>query len=178
MEITGPPLPIAPPFPREAADLVAPGAGPLTVFLDAAPYKGEGCSVSGGSANQPCVILLVDDNEDLLLVMASILEMMGYVVLSCENAQLASEVFRSRGDIGLLLTDLQMPGRSGLELARELTKLCPSLPVVIVSGSVLFTELARELRARNWTFLSKPFDVSALLETVRLLLRPSQQRAA
>ena len=65
-----------------------------------------------------------------------------------------------------------------MELARELTALRSSLPVMIVSGSVISADLAREIQTRNWKFLSKPFDIPAFLEGIHQLLRPRHEAAA
>lgn len=118
----------------------------------------------------PATILLVDDDEDLRFITELILSMNGYCVVSCSAADLASKTFRNSPSISLLLTDMQMPGRSGIELARELTNIRPSLPVLIVSGRIPTPETQLELRDRHWAFLSKAVDESTLLRTVRSLL--------
>ena len=149
------------------------------MFYDPVPF--EGTKHVGARTNHAAprfTILLVEDNDDLRQVMEWILESVGYLVVSCGDAQFASETFRSRLDFDLLLTDFQMPGRSGVELARELTALRPSLAVMIVSGSIISDDLMREMRNRHWNFLSKPFDMPALLNTVQLMLRQGQQQAA
>ena len=130
------------------------------------------------SAVSQVTVLVAEDDDDLRQITDMSLEMMGYTVVSCRNAVLASEAFCSRADIDLLLTDLQMPRTSGVELARELTALRPSLPVMIVSGSILSAELAREVQERRWKFLSKPYGLPDLVEGLRFLLHPMHQHAA
>ena len=170
----------------ERAELRASGAVPLTVFYDesdvakrifakTAPFPP---SAHERVAVPLITLLVVDDNDDLRQIMGMYLEMMGYAVVLCDDASLASEAFRSDAGIDLLITDLQMPGRSGMELARELTLMCPSLPVLIVSGSILSGDHAREMRDRRWKFLAKPYDLPALLADIEMLLRPIRQCAA
>ncbi len=116
------------------------------------------------------IVLLVDDNDDLRYVMGLTLSIMGFDVVSCRDADSASAVFRSRGDVNLLITDLEMPGRSGIELARELCALCSSLPVLVVSGAHLSDEVTREMRERNWRFVAKPYALPALSANISALL--------
>lgn len=77
-----------------------------------------------------------------------------------------------------LLTDFQMPGRSGVELARELTQLRPTVPVMIVSGSILPEELISEIQHRNWRFVAKPCSLTSLLKIMQSLLSSDQQYVA
>ena len=125
-------------------------------------------------------ILSVDDNDDLRYVMALTLGMMGFDVLSCSDAEAASSEFRSRRDVDLLITDLEMPGRSGAALPRELCSLPPSLPVLIVSGAYISPELTREMGERNWQFLAKPYSLPAFSANICALLgaRTGQRQAA
>ena len=153
-------------------------AEPLTKFGNVAFEEMRSGPGATGAVDCSTKVLLVDDDDDLRQVMEWTLEAEGYAVVSCMDPQRASEAFRSHADIGFLLTDLQMPGKSGAQLARELTALHPSLPVMIVSGSTISAELTREIRDRRWTFLRKPFDVPALLENVHLLMRMRHQQAA
>ena len=74
-------------------------------------------------------LLLAEEADDSRQVTRWILEQTEHIVVACENAQLASKTFWSRTDFDLLLSDIEMPGRLGVELARELTALRPSLAV-------------------------------------------------
>ena len=123
----------------------------------------------------PNTILLAEDDDDLRQITTAILEMTGYKVFPCANAELALEAFSGRTNIDLLLTDLEMPGRSGADLARTVTTLRPSLPVLIVSGSLITTALRREMEDKQWQFLSKPYSLDIFLDTIRVLLSPSFQ---
>lgn len=123
-------------------------------------------------------ILLVEDNDDLRTVLAMYLDSMGYDVVPCCDGHVASAVFRSGVSIDALVTDLEMPGKSGLDLARELTSLRPSLPVLIVSGAFLTGDMEHEIRNRQWRFIAKPCRLPSILSTLQDLLCPSEERAA
>ena len=124
------------------------------------------------------MILVAEDNADLLEVMSIFLALMGFVPLACCDGDVASAMYRRSPSISLLITDLEMPGRSGLELARELTALQDTLPVIIVSGAMLTDELYAEMRDRDWHFLAKPYDLPVLLTTVRSLIQTSVSAAS
>lgn len=119
----------------------------------------------------PATILLVDDDDDIRYVTELVLSMKGYDVISCNAPSPAVAAFRDAPCISLLLTDMQMPERSGLELARELTALRPSLPVLIVSGRLPTPEAQVEMRDRRWNFLNKTVDELALLNSVATLVK-------
>ena len=115
-------------------------------------------------------ILLAEDDDDLRFVMECTLTAMGYQVIACADAQLAYFAFHSQSVIDVLLTDFQMPGKSGIELARELTGTHPSLPVMIITGSILSAETVQEIQNRNWIYVSKPCHMPSLEATLKKLL--------
>lgn len=123
----------------------------------------------------PPTVLFAEDHDDLRELTTHLLKSMDFSVIACESAELASEAFHSRPAIDILLTDLQMPGRSGVELARELTALQPSLPVLMVSGSIPTHELLTEVRDRQWTFLSKPCRFTTLIAAMDTLLKANRE---
>jgi two-component system, OmpR family, response regulator CpxR len=83
-------------------------------------------------------ILCVDDNEQVLSVRTFLLETRGYRVIPALSAQHALEVIEQSvpGSLDLLLSDLLMPQMDGNELVRRAKQLHPSLPAMIVSGTV------------------------------------------
>src|SRR5258708_29977139 len=101
----------------------------------------------------PSVILLVDDDPDIRSLTRTFLEHEGYSVFSSGDAERAMQIFRSVPQIDLLVTDVYMPGRSGVELARELKAIRSEVPVLLISGGVL--EEGQE--TEGWSFLAKPF---------------------
>src|SRR5271170_3371451 len=99
--------------------------------LEISPNHGS----SSGLA--PSMILLVDDDPDVRSLTRTFLEHEGYSVFSSGDAERAVQIFRSVPQIDLLVTDLYMPGRSGMELARELKALRSELPVLMISGGLV-----------------------------------------
>lgn len=84
----------------------------------------------------PSMILLVDDDPDIRSLTRTFLEHEGYSVFSSGDAERAVQIFRSVPQIDLLVTDLHMPGRTGLELGRELKAARSELPVLLISGAL------------------------------------------
>ncbi|HSY12442.1 MAG TPA: response regulator [Verrucomicrobiae bacterium] len=78
-------------------------------------------------------ILFVDDHEVLARLSCEILEMQGYRAVSAYNAHDALDKFQ-REKFDILVTDFRMDGMNGLELARQIHKTDPAVPVIIVTG--------------------------------------------
>ena len=114
-------------------------------------------------------ILCVDDNETSLSVRTFLLETRGYRVLAAHNAHAALETIErsAPGALDLLLCDFLMPGMDGNELVRRAKHLRPTLPAMIVSGTV--TNFDRGCAAD--AFLPKgACSASEIIERVRILV--------
>lgn len=126
----------------------------------------------------PPRVLLVDDDNFVRESLYSVLERDGYEVLASSNGPEALTIFRrSVRPIELLVTDYNMPRMSGLELARECSRLSSELGVLYVSGSHPDEELQADLQVGRRGFLAKPFRESDLLRKARelLLIEPAGQ---
>jgi DNA-binding response OmpR family regulator len=81
------------------------------------------------------VVLVVEDEVWILLDVAGALEEQGYLVLCARNGDEALSLFEDRNDIGILFTDIAMPGSlNGLDLAREVRRRRPDVGVLLTSG--------------------------------------------
>jgi len=110
-------------------------------------------------------VLVVDDEPFFRRVIADPLRACGYKVLEIGDGAEVPALL-GRHQVMAILTDLEMPGVSGLELLNQVRQLDPDLPVVIVSGHRDFV-LAREvLRAGAIDYLVKPFNDEELLQSV------------
>jgi two-component system, chemotaxis family, chemotaxis protein CheY len=124
----------------------------------------------------PSMILLVDDDPDIRSLTRTFLEHEGYSVFSSGDAERAVQIFRSVPQIDLLVTDLYMPGRSGLELGTELKALRSELPVLLISGGAGAEEYAAQTLEDGWSFLAKPFRLPEFLTIVHRILAPVEAR--
>ena len=117
-------------------------------------------------------ILVVDDSRAWLQLAREILTAGGYQVRTCEDPREALSLLEQNPErIDLVITDLEMPGFNGIELAAELLKINPTLPVVLTSAATLPMPLAklRSLGIRD--FLTKPWNRGHLFSVIRSLLR-------
>jgi CheY-like chemotaxis protein len=135
-----------------------------------APSEPRGKSLGGRET-----VLLVEDEPRVRAVLKRVLVGAGYDVLEAANAEHASLVHdRFGGTIHALVTDVVMPGKTGLELARQLTSMRPALKVLYMSG---YAPNARELAVgadNELSFLQKPIMPPQLLSMLRDVLdRPS-----
>ena len=108
-------------------------------------------------------VLLVEDNEELNRVTASLLRSFSCQVLTAKDADEALQLFGSGAAVDVVLSDVVMPGSmDGQALARELRKRRPGLPVVLISG------YSEALTAESsFIVLRKPASPSQILEALR-----------
>lgn len=140
------------------------GGTTITVELPAAREEAV------ASPRRPTV-LVADDEDPVRAMVRETLERHGYEVLAARDGAEALELAqRAPAGIDLLLTDVAMPGMSGIELARRLREARPGLRVLYMSGSP-GEEVSRDLELRAGTqFLAKPLKPSALAARVREML--------
>jgi DNA-binding response OmpR family regulator len=123
------------------------------------------------------VILLVEDEEELRRLAVRELDRRGYAVVVAAEGREALEVARSlEGHIDLLVTDVVMPGMSGVELATIVNELWPLLPVLFVSGHLDEASVGRHPMADGADLLAKPFTPDQLGQRVRQALDRAQAR--
>jgi CheY-like chemotaxis protein len=125
-------------------------------------------------------ILLVDDNEPFRRMVCKMLEGAGYSVVVAGDGAAALALFRMQ-DVDLVLTDLIMPEKEGLETILELRKLAPELKIIAMSGGGRvdaddYLPLAKAFGAART--LAKPFLAAELLTTVAEVLAGSPPPAA
>ncbi len=124
----------------------------------------------------PPKIILVDDDKDLLQLIAMRLTAAGYTVTAVESgaAALASlAVARPQ----LVVTDLRMHGMDGMALFDAIHREAPSLPVVILTAHGTIPEAVTATRRGVFSFLTKPFEPKVLLDTVAEAIRLSSPPA-
>jgi PAS domain S-box-containing protein len=130
-------------------------------------------------------VLVVDDDDALLNLMALALRRRGYQVEQACDGFSALKIIASHPPFSVLLTDLMMPGMSGLELLREARKVDASIEVVVVTAAADLESAISAMRADGaYDYLLKPFEsMSQLLLSVeraaahrRLLIEREQMR--
>jgi CheY-like chemotaxis protein len=123
-------------------------------------------------------ILAVDDEGILLRLIQAMLARYGYGVITAETAGEALQIFSLCPDvkIDLALIDIVLPGMNGIELASEIRKLRPGLPILFISAHSPNPEL-RPLALRDLPLLGKPFTSVALVKKIREMMTPKAASA-
>jgi FixJ family two-component response regulator len=115
------------------------------------------------------VVAIVDDDEAVRVALQGLLKSAGLTARAFESA----EEFIESGkqfQTACLITDIRMPGMSGLELQAKLNAEHCKIPIVFITAHGDAQMRMQALRAGAVEFLSKPFNDEALLETVRAAL--------
>ena len=116
-------------------------------------------------------VLLADDDVSLLASVRHNLERLGYIVLAASHGGEAVRVATEhKGPIHLLLTDLNMPGMDGTELARRIKGIRPEAQVLFMSGSSDVEPAVTEEVKQREAFLPKPFSLDDLSRSMREVL--------
>jgi two-component system cell cycle sensor histidine kinase/response regulator CckA len=123
------------------------------------------------------IVLIVDDEEGVRTVSRRILESDGYAVIEAASGDEAMALLSIGVEVDLLMTDLDMPGVRGEDLAGAFRTARADLDVLYVSGVIDRLMDERPLLGEGEAFLTKPFTPSGLLEAVALLLFGSLSRA-
>jgi FixJ family two-component response regulator len=110
-------------------------------------------------------VFLVDDDDGLRESIAELLRSVGYKVQSWQSATDFLEAF-PRVVPAVLVTDMRMPGMSGVELHAELIRLGRTVPVVYISGESTVPQSIRAMKQGAFDFLVKPFGREELLRAV------------
>lgn len=153
-----------------ALDIVsAPGKGTsVELWLpvsDAGVSQKPDSEIAFSSSSNRGTALLVDDEPLVRMNTSDMLIDLGFVVIEATTAEEALQLVKNGAIPDILITDHLMPGMTGAELARELRKTMPDLPVVIVSGYSEVEGLAPDLPR-----LTKPFRNAELAEALANLM--------
>lgn len=111
-------------------------------------------------------ILIIDDELPTLQMLSLYLEACGHKVLTAENETQGLEVFK-RERPPIVLTDIKMPGRDGLDVLRQIKSLSPQTEVMVITGhgDKALAQQALELKAS--AFFNKPLDTEALDRAIK-----------
>jgi two-component system, cell cycle sensor histidine kinase and response regulator CckA len=112
-------------------------------------------------------VLVVDDEDTTRQTIARLLEAGGFSVVMASNGDEAMARLATDGaTIDLVLSDVTMPGMTGIDLSYQIRAQYPAMPVAIVSGDV--SELERSIIGRaDVPFIKKPFHAESLYSAVR-----------
>ena len=105
-------------------------------------------------------ILVVDDDDEVREMLAETLQDFGYAVLQAASGEEALPMLTGDSEIDMLITDIRMPGMSGLELAETVSRQHSGMKVIVTSGYFQAQPITQR-------FLRKPFRIQELASAVR-----------
>jgi CheY-like chemotaxis protein len=126
------------------------------------------------AAERTCNIMLVDDEPEVLAVLAEGLRERGHHVVEAGGGLQALGALAADPAIELLVTDLSMPGIDGLTLIKEARRLRPGLPAMLLTGFVAEAEdmLNQAAKSGPIMVLRKPLPPELLSERISALMEP------
>ncbi|HWR81925.1 MAG TPA: sigma-54 dependent transcriptional regulator [Candidatus Deferrimicrobium sp.] len=111
-------------------------------------------------------ILLVDDDKDLSRSLANLFDADRFSFLFLEDGTDVSRVVSENRELDLVMLDVNLPTMSGLEVLREIRQINQQLPVIVISGFVSTEDAIAAMREGAFEYLTKPFQIDKLIETV------------
>ena len=121
------------------------------------------------AGNNKKLISIVDDDESVQIALQDLMEAVGYTARSFGSAEEFLESGLQR-QTACLITDIRMPGMSGLELQAKLNAERCRIPIIFITAHGDAKMRMKAMREGAVEFLMKPFDEEVLLETVRAAL--------
>lgn len=112
-------------------------------------------------------VLLVDDDDNVLNVFRSGLELHGFQVFTASSTEEAMERANALEDLDVFVVDINLPDGFGSSLALALRQVHPESKVVYMSGYARHDPILSQGIEEHMTFLNKPFSIAELARTVR-----------
>lgn len=121
-------------------------------------------------------VLVVEDDPDLLFLVADVLAGEGFHVRTARDGLAALADITDHGMPDLILLDIRMPRMDGLEFARELSRSHPvPAPLIVMTAAADPRPCATQVKAKAW--LAKPFNIEDMITTVRRVLDSARDAA-
>ena len=105
--------------------------------------------------------LIVDDDKKLLTIMKSLLIEERHLVETCNNGLEAIRKFEDQ-KFDLVITDLMMPGMSGIDVLKEIRKISPGTLVIIITGFASLETAIQAIREGAYDYITKPFKLDEI----------------
>jgi DNA-binding NtrC family response regulator len=115
-------------------------------------------------------ILIVDDEPSIRRALSEILELEGYDIFEAEGADSCFDVL-NKEDISLILLDIKMQGKDGLEIMADLNESDSVIPVIMLSGHGTIDTAVQATKLGAFDFIEKPPDLNRILVSVRNALQ-------
>lgn len=122
------------------------------------------------------LVFVVDDDESIRWVLERALKGAGWRTALFENAEAVAEGIRQEAP-AVILTDIRMPGQSGIDLLRVLSEAAPEIPVIVMTAHTDLDSAVSAYREGAFEYLPKPFDIDEAIALVDRALQSRQEAA-
>ena len=136
----------------------------VSMFFPALPAEQQPVLVHSDGSEK---VLVVDDQPEVLAMVAEIFRNLGFDVLTAGDGRSALNVLTREANVGLLFSDIVMPGMNGIQLAHQVKDRFPGMKILLASGYP--PPEAGDLK--DFDFLSKPFSMADVAKKLRALVR-------
>jgi len=120
-------------------------------------------------------VLVIDDEKNITLVMQAMLERAGFETMVYNDSQSALQIIENE-DLDVVITDLYMPGPSGMDVLNYCQSNSPRLPVVLITAYGTVEAAVSALKQGAFDFITKPFDQNELINVVQKAVDTHRQR--
>ena len=120
-------------------------------------------------------IMVIDDEVNLRKILSALLAREGYDVQAFEGFDEALPVLNTE-DVDVLITDLSMPGKTGMDVLAYCKQYSPDLPVVMITAFGTIEAAVTALKAGAFDFVLKPFDQQELFRTIQKAIQSRKRR--
>ncbi|NLD35688.1 MAG: sigma-54-dependent Fis family transcriptional regulator [Desulfatiglans sp.] len=114
-------------------------------------------------------VLIVDDEKNYLIVLEALLAPEGYEIITADNPGKALQLIRET-DLDLVITDMKMPGISGMTILEEAKKINADIPIIIMTAFGTIEMAVEAMKKQAYDYIEKPFKNEALKLTVKKAL--------
>ena len=128
-------------------------------------HAAETCDVSLYDNGKKPHILVIDDEQDILRIVALCLEQSGYDV-STVNSTEEAYCLISNFEFDVILTDVMMPGEDGISFLARIHQILPDVPVIIMTGFAQLQMAVNAIKNGAFEFIHKPFDFEYLRQVM------------
>ena len=118
-------------------------------------------------------ILIVDDEKNYLVVLEALLASEGYEIITTDSSEVALRLIKE-SDLDLVVTDMKMPGISGMTILEEAKKVNPDMPIIIMTAFGTIEMAVEAMKKHAYDYIEKPFKNEALKLTVKKALQNHQ----
>ncbi len=122
-------------------------------------------------------LLIVDDEQSVRYSFKKLLSSPHYAIIEASNAAEATDYFRS-GKPDLVILDIEMPGKDGIQVLKEMNEINPNIPVIIITAYGSGDRVIKAMKYGAYEYIEKPFDIPKLIFVIEEALKNSNKDEA